>query len=284
MEKHYSAWNESEHLQTFSDYALDLPIYTRYRNQARFHNLGRCLKKVLPFSESVVEVGVGGGRSYTFFDALRREMGYKSQYRGYDISPQCVEYCQKRFGDFFDISTTTSPKYQNADLLFFFDVLVHSAHPRDFLDSVCESTKKFLCFQTPTRDNGSTVYNPDQSCRLENGKWVPWIVFNINELIEELQKRGFDKFLVIKKYKKFAGNAPRFLPREFFEPNTGSSRTSVLAIRENSLVDEITSDQEMANDVNVIVSTPGPSVPYGVALLNSVYRRVIASKKRYTTV
>ena len=109
-------------------------------------------------------------------------------------------------------------------------------------------------------------------------------VLEINELIEELQKRGFDQFLVIKKYKKFAGNAPRFLPREFFEPNTGSSRTSVLAIRENSLVDEITSDQEMANDVNVIVSTPGPSVPYGVALLNSVYRRVIASKKRYAAV
>jgi hypothetical protein len=169
-------------------------------------------------AEVINELGVGGGRSYQFFTNLlngrRKGRTQNFNYQGYDIAQQCVDFCNSTFGPRFELVDESS-EFRKCDLFFFFDVLVHSEDPLALLDKVSLSTTKFLCFQTPTRDAGVTEYNPEKSCRLENGTWVPWIVFNLDELLDELRERGFERFLVLKACKDFSGGGKRFYQRNF---------------------------------------------------------------------
>ena len=159
------------------------------------------------------EVGVGGGRSYSALIYLLSNLGITNySYRGYDISKVCINYLINYYGPNFELSAVDNPKYRKCDLLYFFDVIVHAAKPLDFLDAVSESCTKYLCFQSPTRDTGATEYDVAKSCKFENGSWIPWIIFNVDELVEQLRKRGFIKVLMIKRYKNFGGTGMRYLP------------------------------------------------------------------------
>jgi hypothetical protein len=273
-ESAYASWVKPNHLRAFSDYTYDLPLFARKRNRQIYSSIGRCLEVVIPYCDEIVEIGVGGGRSYSYLDDLSNRVDARRyKYTGYDLSRQCVEFCKRQYGDFFHLSNAVGTQYQKADLVYFFDVMVHSHDPLEFLDAAAVAAKRYLCFQTPTRDLGSTEYDPDKSCRLENGSWIPWIVFNVSELVLEIQKRGFHKILLIKDYKKFAGNAPRFLPKEFFESDVGSARTAVLAIRKEGMNEILEVNKNLANDVTEVLSERAPRMPVLLKLANTGYRK-----------
>jgi SAM-dependent methyltransferase len=274
IETHQS-WDDPRHLGAFSDYVHDLPLFQRYRNSQIYGNIRKCLELVLPCSSTVVEIGVGGGRSYAFLREISKRLeNIDYQYTGYDISRQCVEFCKARYAENFICSETEVFKYQVADLVFFFDVMVHCRSPLDFLTQASTASRRYLCFQTPTRDKGPTEYNVEKSCRLENGSWVPWIVFNTTELAEELKARGFCKVLLLKEYKSFAGNAPRFLPKEFFEMDIGSASSAVLAIRPEGLNNSIESSNLLAHDINEMIVKERSKIPIAVQLMNSIFRNI----------
>ena len=63
-------------------------------------------------------------------------------------------FLQTRYGDCWALQDAASPNYRTTDLLYFYDVLVHSDRPIEFLAAVCNSSSKYICFQTPTRDQG----------------------------------------------------------------------------------------------------------------------------------
>ena len=273
-ESAYVSWSKPDHLKTFTDYTYDLPSFAKRRNKQIYSNIGRCLQLVIPYCDEIVEIGVGGGRSYMYLNYLSdrmRSTGYK--YTGYDISDQCVEFCNNRYGNHFNVSGTVGARYKTADLVYFFDAMVHCHNPLGFLDAAALATTRYLCFQTPTRDLGPTEYDPEKSCRLENGAWVPWIVFNAGELVSEIQRRGFHKILLIKSYKKFAGNAPRFLPKEFFESDIGSARTAVLAIREEGMNKDLERNRNLTNDITEVLSDKAVKMPTVLKLANTAYRK-----------
>jgi hypothetical protein len=96
---------------------------------------------------------------------------------------------------------------------------------------------------------------------MENGSWVPWIVLNVHELIDQLNHRGFDKFFIITSYKRFAGNGERYLPKEFYEPGFGSARTAILAIKKDGMNQALNVDGSFTEDVTLIESNDRISIP-----------------------
>ena len=129
-----------------------------------------------------------------------------------------------------------------------------------------------MCFQTPTRDEGPTEYDPSKSYRIEHGSRIPWIVFNVDELITELRKFGFTSFTIIKRYKHFGGNSLRYLPKEFSEPSFPSSRTAVLAIKPEGLNQMQAEGGMFLEGVN-FVAPENPVIPRYVEFSNRVWRR-----------
>jgi len=267
-----AAWNSPSHLEAFSDWFEDLRIYRELRSRQIYQNLGRCLSEVVDQAEVINELGVGGGRSYQFFTNLlngrRKGRAKNGNYKGYNIAQQCVDLCNSTFGPRFELVDESS-EFRKCDLFFFFDVLVHSEDPLALLDKVSLSTTKFLCFQTPTRDAGVTEYNPEKSCRLENGTWVPWIVFNLDELLDELRERGFERFLVLKACKDFSGGGKRFLPKEFFEPAVGSARTAICAIKK----DVSYGLEGYERRVHIEKTTGQVKIPTTITLMNKIWRK-----------
>jgi hypothetical protein len=269
------AWESSEHLSTFSDYRKDLKWYRRYRNAKIFHNFGRCIVPALARSKTVGEVGVGGGRTYQFINQLIGDNRLGGMdFRGYDVSKACIDSCNEYFGDMFEVSSSASPRFRKSELIYFFDVLVHSPRPLEFLDGVSSAATKYLCLQTPTRDIGETEFDISKSCRLENGFWIPWIVFNFEELLDELRRRGFEKFLVAKSYKCFALGRHRFVPREFYLPGFPSSRTAILAIKSEGFVKKLLEEVDLETQAVRILRNEMRTIPRWLEHANLCWRRM----------
>lgn len=268
--KNLSAWTSPDHLETFSDWSRDLGIYRNLRNRQIYGNLGRCISEVIEYSEVINELGVGGGRSFQFFRWLTRNARREAyDYLGYDIAPACVTYCRERFGNKFELVEEYG-NYRPCDLFYFFDVLVHASEPLKLLEKVGLSANKFLCFQTPTRDYGQTEFDVEKSCRLENGVFIPWIVFNVDELLGHLRDQGFERFLVLKTYKQFAGGGNRYLPKEFFEPKTGSARTAICAIKR----DVSEGLDHLQKEIEIVEVGDETRIPLTISIMNKVFRRV----------
>ena len=274
----YKSWDSPQFLADFSAYRNDLSIFWKFRQRQIYGNLQYCLEKVVPYSNIVNEVGVGGGRSYSAFLAVLKKLRIKDcDYRGYDVSSQCIDYLNEYNGPLFKLSPVVNPLYRECDLLYFFDVLIHAEKPFEFLDDVSKSCRKYLVFQTPTRDRGDTEFDVSKSCRRQNNLWIPYIIWNVDQLVNELKKRGFTKILLIKSYKNLAGGGARFLPKEFYEPRIGSSRTVVLAIKDEGMSEELTLDPDLRDEVNLIKRIDRVVIPRSVRFLNWAYRKVVSS-------
>ena len=272
--EYYQAWADLNHLKKFSDYQKNLRIYNKYTLEKLYCNLGIGLRLILPYVNSVNEIGPGGGRTYSYFREILAELKLSEpSYLGYEVSSQCVDALRDRYGDLWALCDPAKPNYRNADLVYFFDVLVHSTRPLAMLDELSNSCRKYLCFQTPTRDEGQTEIDPEKSCRLENGEWVPWIVFNLTELIDHLRGRGFTRFLIQKQYKQFAGNGPRYLPKDLFHDRTGTARTAILAIKSDQLEPELLLTGLFDKEITVNIPETEIRVPKVVRLLNWAHRR-----------
>jgi hypothetical protein len=81
-------------------------------------------------------------------------------------------------------------------------------------------------------------------------------MFNVDELLAELRQRGFDRFLIIKLPSRFAGNAPRFLPRDFYEPDFPSARSAFLCIKNWSSDHPLADDPMLQDTVNIAAPVP----------------------------
>ena len=268
--EHFNAWNSADHLENFSEWSRDLEIYRNLRNRQIYGNLGRCISEVIDHSAVINELGVGGGRSFQYFRWLTQNASHETyDYLGYDIAPACVDFCKEKFGNRFELIEEDG-RYRPCDLFYFFDVLVHAPEPLRLIEKVGLSAKKYLCFQTPTRDCGQTEFDVEKSCRLENGVWVPWIVFNVDELIGHLRDQGFERFLVLKTYKQFAGGGNRYLPREFFDPETGSARTAICAIK-HGVSDGL---DRLQKEIEIIKVQDETRIPLIISIMNKLFRKI----------
>ena len=89
--------------------------------------------------------------------------------------------------------------------------------------------KEALFVRLRTRDVGDTEFNFNISRQLHWDKyWVPYIVLNVDELIDRIEENKNIKLLVIHRaYDVLGGYSQRLLPKELYFSSTGTAETSL---------------------------------------------------------
>jgi hypothetical protein len=110
------------------------------------------------------------------------------------------------------------------------DVVHHQTDPCGFLSDIYDITTKYLILRVRTREEGSTIFDTDQSCQYTYGRWVPYIVFNTSELIDLI--RHFEpapaRITLMRHPVVLGGETSRFLPKDLYYPETGTAETALL--------------------------------------------------------
>ena len=109
------------------------------------------------------------------------------------------------------------------------DVVLHQKDPYFFLDKLIDLAKEALFIRLRTRDVGDTEFNTDISRQLHWDKyWVPYIVLNVNELIDRIEAHKDIKSLIIHRaYDVLGGHNYRFLPEDLYFTSTGTAETAL---------------------------------------------------------
>jgi len=117
-----------------------------------------------------------------------------------------------------------------ADLVLSRDVVLHCADPRAHLAEVYALCRRYLVLRLRTRDQGATVYDLEQSCMYYQGGWVPYIVFNTDDLVDVLRAlEPAPRRIVVRKYPTvLGGHNGRYLPKELYLSEIGGAQTAVL--------------------------------------------------------
>ena len=175
------------------------------------------------------DVGCATGRFYRYVLKVWPSL----QYKGFDISEVAIEQATRLYpgGNFtvFDGSLKSAPEIQS-DVVFCRDVAHHQENPTQFLSDLYDVTGKYLVLRVRTREVGSTVFDVSQSCQYTYGRWVPYIVFNTQELVELLQSfTPTPAGITLWRHPSvLGGQNSRFLPKELYYPETGTAETAVL--------------------------------------------------------
>lgn len=107
---------------------------------------------------------------------------------------------------------------------------MHQDEPLKFLGKLIKYASRFLILRLRTRDNGETNWNVNQSCQMHYDKyWMPYIVINIDELIDFIiNLREPTSIKINKSYETLGGNNYRYLPKDLYFSNAGGAETSIL--------------------------------------------------------
>jgi len=227
--KLYEAWMQKEHASLFG-------FWGQFRT-------GRLIKLCSQFNEfqlfrtlvgdpscrTLSDIGCAAGGFYRFF----RKVWPSLDYKGFDISEVAIEEARRRYlaGDFrvFTGSLKSIPDVES-DVVFCRDVVHHQTDPCGFLSDIYDITTKYLILRVRTREEGSTIFDTDQSCQYTYGRWVPYIVFNTSELIDLI--RHFEpapaRITLMRHPVVLGGETSRFLPKDLYYPETGTAETALL--------------------------------------------------------
>ena len=98
-----------------------------------------------------------------------------------------------------------------------------------FLDKLIDLAKEALFIRLRTRDVGDTEFNTNISRQVHWDKyWVPYIVLNVDELIDRIEENKNIKLLVIHRaYDVLGGYNHRLLPEELYFSSTGTAETAL---------------------------------------------------------
>lgn len=230
--KNFIGWNTVSHMNTFN-------FWNSYSNRTFNFSYGnfqenRFLIETLKNNEvkSVVDIGCATGTTYRL---LKNNFKYNDFiYKGFDISEVAI---QQAFSIYKKELFFSSNKYDfkdlkigERDIIFSRDTVLHQEEPLSFLEKLIKYSSRYLILRLRTRDEGKTIWDVNQSCQMHYDRyWMPYIVINIDELIDfiiNIRKPAFIK--INKSYEILGGNNYRFLPKDLYFSNTGGSETSML--------------------------------------------------------
>ena len=175
------------------------------------------------------DIGCATGRFYRYFQKILPS----TEYHGFDISEGAVNHAKQQYpqGE-FNVFDGDISKVQQAtpDLIFSRDVVQHQPNPTEYLAKLYDSVGKYLILRVWTRETGATVFDVDLSCQFGKDSWVPYIVFNTQELIDLFSsfKYAPTKMQVVRHPVVLGGQSGRYLPKELYYPETGTAETAIL--------------------------------------------------------
>jgi len=227
------AWQEARHADFFDSrahYSLER-LRRVYENFNEFRLFLEHKKEIL--GRDFVEIGCATGELYRY---LRR---YYSEftYCGFDISEPAIERARQKYpeGRFElckpDLSDVIAANLHPA-VVWARDVVHHQPDPFEYLSRLLSISNEVTILRIRTRDKGTTVLDPEQSCQWHYNHWIPYIVLNIDETLDVICKAiPIRKLLVVKRYVQLGGWHNRFLPRECYYPDTGTAETALYVAR-----------------------------------------------------
>lgn len=234
----YADWQHDEHARLF-DRRSALPSRSLIRDYESFSDVHLLNERLREMEKTqLLEVGCATGEFSRYLQLKHPHVGYT----GIDLSEPAIQRARQKYpkANFLvcDPSRRLPESLKSLGLesewpvVYTKDVVHHQTDPYGFLEqllSVCTDT---LVLRTRTRDKGETVMDPDRSCQYHYEGWMPYLVLNVDELVEQI--RRYAPGSEIKVYRTrmvLGGKENRFLPKECYLPETGTAETSVAVFR-----------------------------------------------------
>ena len=228
LNKSYEGWDTNEHLNEFnfwnnlSNYEFNFRWGSFRENQILIEKLKK--------DDNLLEVGCATGTTVRW---LTNNNTLKSiNYLGIDLSDTAIkkaEYLHPN-SEFKKVDVGPLNNYYNKyDYVFSRDTVMHQQNPFQFLEELIKCAKKSVILRIRSRDNGKTDFNFEDNCQLHYDKfWMPYIVLNIDELINFLKKLKIVKSIEINRsYEVLGGNNKRFLPKDLYFKLAGGAETTI---------------------------------------------------------
>jgi SAM-dependent methyltransferase len=227
------AWQDKKHSRQFGKAIKKRNLFL-FLDKFNLYLPARCLNFLVNTSTakriSVLDVGCAGGDFYAYLSCVASSQ--KWDYEGLDISEPAIEIAKKHYGEdlFKRICKDEDFVGKYADIVISIDVLIHHVEPFQHLEKLFDCAKKFLVIELRTRETGDTVLDPALSCQRNYGEWVPFIVFNMNQLYEKILSLAQTplKITCFKDYQILGGERRRFLPKELYEEESKTAVTTLL--------------------------------------------------------
>jgi SAM-dependent methyltransferase len=234
MSRWLEDWQHPRHAESF-DFRAGLSRRDLVRAYESFNDVRLLLARLHAGAMAdVLEVGCATGE-FSRYLAVRRP---RARYHGVDISRPAVARAGAKYPHvaFFAIdpglpldeavpAAGAPPSY---DVVYSKDVMHHQTRPWEFLAALVKLAQDGAVLRTRTRDVGSTEMDPERSCQYHYDGWMPYLVFNLDELIERILALAPGAEIVVQRHHMvLGGRQARFLPRDCYLPGTGTAETAV---------------------------------------------------------
>lgn len=230
----YGDWQHPAHVERF-DARSRLDARNLIRNYEAFNDV-RLLKERLDPARSVdlVEVGCATGE----FSRYLRLAFPQVRYAGLDVSEPAIARAKAKYPEtpFFVVDAGRPVAEglarlglsQDPALIYSKDVMQHQLEPLAFLSDLIRRASEAVIVRCRTRDVGPTERDPERSCQHHYGGWMPYIVVNLQELLDRIVGELPDSEVVVYRHHMvLGGRHERFLPKELYLEETGTAETAV---------------------------------------------------------
>jgi hypothetical protein len=233
LAKWWADWQSTDHAAKF-DFRASVPRRVLIRDFESFNDV-RLLNEILKTNQNAIllEVGCATGGFYRYIHTRYP----KVMYRGVDVSMPAVDHARSNFPDaqFSTVEPDWSPESLielsgglKPQIVFCKDVVHHQVDPLEFLSRLLKVPCAALIFRTRTRDAGPTEWDPEKSCQYHYRGWMPYIVMNITELIDQIRQHApAAEITICRNHMVLGGKHNRYLSKECYLEQTGTAETAV---------------------------------------------------------
>lgn len=183
---------------------------------------------------TLLEVGCATGEFYRYLRARHPHV----RYHGTDISQPAIARAKAKYPAAPFFVTDPAARLRDAlrglgiterpDIVYSKDVVHHQTRPFEFLSDLIEVASDLLIIRTRTRDMGETELDPERSCQYHYDGWMPFIVLNLQELVERITTEvPAGEIVVYRNHMVLGGRHNRFLPKELYLKETGTAETAI---------------------------------------------------------
>ncbi len=232
--KWYADWQHERHARHFDGRAA-LSDGDLVRNFASFNDvrlLGERLDRARPVT--LLEVGCATGEFYRYLRLVHPQV----RYCGIDISHAAIARAKEKYPKARIVPVEPQAKLAEVierlglagrpEFVWCKDVLHHQTDPFGLLCELLGAAAEGVVLRTRTRDVGPTVLDPERSCQYHYDGWMPYLVINLQELIDDIRRQASQAEVMVYRHRMvLGGRENRFLPKECYLPETGTAETAV---------------------------------------------------------
>lgn len=227
-------WQNEDHASHF-DVRTALDDSNLLRNYECFNDV-LLLNERIDRSKSLtlLEVGCATGEFYRYLQVRYPKL----KYYGIDISHPAITRAKEKYPEARFFVSDPEAKILNVfedpgiprhpEVVYTKDVVHHQTSPFEFVSELLQIASEALIMRVRTRDIGPTETNPEFSCQYHYKGWVPYIVMNLQDLLDRItdQVPGCE-VVVYRNHVVLGGQYNRHLPEACSLKRTGTAETAI---------------------------------------------------------